>query len=451
MWATNIAPVTYQYRWYAPGYESRRRSTRAPWPAPLPDRPAPLPFDLTSKLEEASTQRACASLPARGDVTSERRSLSEPGIFSPGNRLVFVLVTALFLLWGIPANLNNVLITQFMKSFEISRFQAGLIQSAFYMGYFLLALPAALIMRKYSYKTGFVFGLMLYGTGALLFWPAAVVRHYGFFLFALFVMASGLAFLETGANPFIAVLGDPRTSERRLNFSQAFNPLGSIGGVVVGTVFIFSGIELKPAQVDALKATGKYGAYLQQETMRVVTSYAVLGYFVFFWALLIMGTRFPKVGEESETTGDRPKGALHGPVLLHRGTWSYLITYIQDYTGLPERTAGYFLTGTLAFTIGRLLATYLMRFIEPRKLMGFYSLANMGLFALGVLLPGWIGLWAIFLTSFFMSLIIPTIFALGMRSIATAMLVPLACYVFITYYAFVGSRTPVPEPTLVRS
>jgi FHS family L-fucose permease-like MFS transporter len=206
-------------------------------------------------------------------VTSERRSLSEPGIFSPGNRLVSVLVTALFLLWGIPANLNNVLIKQFMKSFEISRFQAGLIQSAFYMGYFLLALPAALIMRKYSYKTGFVFGLMLYGTGALLFWPAAVVRHYGFFLFALFVMATGLAFLETGANPFIAVLGDPRTSERRLNFSQAFNTLGSIGGVVVGTVFIFSGIELKPAQVEALKATGKYGAYLQQETLRVVTPY----------------------------------------------------------------------------------------------------------------------------------------------------------------------------------
>jgi FHS family L-fucose permease-like MFS transporter len=132
--------------------------------------------------------------------------------------LVFVLVTALFLLWGIPANLNNVLIKQFMKSFEISRFQAGLIQSDFYMGYFLLALPAALIMRKYSYKTGFVFGLMLYGTGALLFWRAAVVRHYGYFLLALFVMASGLAFLETGANPFIAVLGDPRTSERRLNF-----------------------------------------------------------------------------------------------------------------------------------------------------------------------------------------------------------------------------------------
>jgi MFS transporter, FHS family, L-fucose permease len=437
----------------------------------------------------------------RKTMTSKKRSLSDPKILSPGNMLPFVLVTALFFLWGIPSNLNDVLIRQFMKSFEMSRFQAGLIQSAFYMGYFLLALPAALIMRKYSYKTGLVIGLLLYGTGTLLFWPAAVVRHYGFFLFALFVIASGLAFLETGANPFITVLGDPRTSERRLTFSQAFNPLGCIGGVVVGTVFIFSGIELKPVQVEALKAAGKYEAYLQHETLRVVTPYLVLGCLVFFCALLIMRTRFPSVAEESESGGDRPKGSfrelLKYPHFVQGvlaqfvyigaqvGTWSYFITYVQDYTGLPEKTAGYFLTGTLvAFAIGRFSATYLMTFIEPRKLMGFYSLANMVLVALGVLLPGWIGLWSIFLTSFFMSLMFPTIFALGIKglgpntkiggsmivmaiiggavftpvmgliseatSMATAMLVPLVCYVFITYYAFIGSKTQVPGLASVR-
>ncbi len=430
-------------------------------------------------------------------MISEERSLSQPRVFSPGNILPFVLVTALFFLWGIPSNLNDVLIKQFMKSFEMNRFKAGLIQSAFYMGYFLLALPAALIMRKYSYKVGLVIGLLLYGTGTLLFWPAAVVRQYGFFLFALFVIASGLAFLETGANPFIAVLGDPRTSERRLNFSQAFNPLGCITGVIVGTVFIFSGIELKPAQVEALKAAGKYEAYLQHETLRVVTPYLVLGCVVFLCALLIMRTRFPKVAEESESGGDRGKGSfrelLQYPHFVQGvlaqfvyigaqvGTWSYFITYVQDYTGLPEKTAGYFLTGTLvAFATGRFSATYLMTFIEPRKLMGSYSLANMVLVALGVLLPGWIGLWSIFLTSFFMSLMFPTIFALGIkglgpntkiggsmivmaiiggavftpvmglifeatRSMATAMLVPLFCYVFITYYAFVGSKVRVPR------
>ena len=178
--------------------------------------------------------------------------------------LPFFLVTALFLFWGIPSNMNDILIKQFMKSFEITRFKAGLIQSAFYMGYFLLAVPAALVMRRFGYKTGLVIGLFLYSAGTFLFWPAALVRQYGFFLFALFVIASGASFLETGANSFIALLGDPRTSERRLNFSQAFNPVGAVTGVLVGTIFIFSGVELNPQQVAALKTAGTYDAYLRE-------------------------------------------------------------------------------------------------------------------------------------------------------------------------------------------
>jgi FHS family L-fucose permease-like MFS transporter len=167
-------------------------------------------------------------------------------LFPAGQLVPFILVTVLFFLWGIPNNLNDVLIRQFMKSFAITRFQAGLVQSAFYMGYFLLAMPAALLMRKAGYKTGFVIGLFLFGTGCFLFWPAALAGSYGFFLFALFVIASGLSFLETASNPFIAQLGDPDTSERRLNFSQAFNPFGAITGALIGTVFIFSGVELTP-------------------------------------------------------------------------------------------------------------------------------------------------------------------------------------------------------------
>jgi MFS transporter, FHS family, L-fucose permease len=292
-------------------------------------------------------------------------------------------------------------------------------------------------------------------------------------------------------------------------FSHAESPrecfcshsLISIDGVVVGTVFIFSGIELKPAQVEELKAAGKYEAYLQHETLRVLTPYLVLGCVVFFCALLIMRTRFPKVAEESDSAGDRPKGSfrelLKYPHFVQGvlaqfvyigaqvGTRSYFITYVQDYTHLPEKTAGYFLTGSLVvFAIGRFSATYLMKFIEPRKLMGSYSLPNMVLVTLGVLLPGWIGLWSIFLTSFFMSLMFPTIFALGIkglgpntkiggsmivmaiiggavftpvmglifeatRSMATAMMVPLVCYLFITYYAFIGSKPRVPEPAPV--
>ena len=148
--------------------------------------------------------------------------MDEHKIVNKGIMLPFILVTALFFFWGIPNNLNDILIKQFMKSFELTRFEAGLLQSAFYMGYFLLSLPAALIMRKFSYKTGLVIGLFLFSIGTFLFYPAAIIGRFEFFLFALFVIASGLAFLETGANSFIAVLGDPESSERRLNFSQAF-------------------------------------------------------------------------------------------------------------------------------------------------------------------------------------------------------------------------------------
>jgi FHS family L-fucose permease-like MFS transporter len=413
-------------------------------------------------------------------------------LFARENLVPFLLVTALFFLWGIPNNLNDVLIRQFMKSFEITRFKAGLVQSAFYMGYFLLSMPAALVMRRYGYKTGLVMGLFLYAAGTFLFWPAAMIGQYGFFLMALFVIASGLAFLETGANPFISQLGDPASSERRLNFAQAFNPLGAISGVLVGTVFIFSGVELKGPEVAAMKANGTWQPYLHHETLRVITPYLVLGCIVFIWALLIIRTRFPKVAGEttshSAAEHGRFRDLFHFPhfvlaivaqffyVGAQVGTWSYFIQYVQDYTHQPEKVAGYFLSGTLvAFGVGRFSATWIMQFIRPNVLMGIYSVINVLLVAIGVLLPGWIGLWAIFLTSFFMSLMFPTIFALGLKglgpntkiggslivmaiiggavftpmmglvseathSMATAMLVPLACYAFIAYYGFAGSR-----------
>src|SRR5271163_4309999 len=214
--------------------------------------------------------------------TLGKLDVSDPGarrhaLFPAGQLVPFILVTVLFFLWGIPNNLNDVLIRQFMKSFAISRFQAGLVQSAFYMGYFVLAIPAALLMRRVGYKPGFVVGLILYGTGACLFWPAAVAGSYGFFLFALFVIASGLSFLETASNPFIAQLGDPESSERRLNFSQAFNPFGAITGALVGTVFIFSGVELSPQEIAERQVQHTYEAYLRFETLRVIKPYLVIG------------------------------------------------------------------------------------------------------------------------------------------------------------------------------
>src|SRR6202047_2910978 len=198
---------------------------------------------------------------SEGDATSRIDAGTDSRLIPAGQLVPFVLVTVLFFLWGIPNNLNDVLIRHFMKSFAITRFQAGLVQSALYMGYFLLAMPAAFLMRRVGYKSGFVTGLVLFGAGAFLFWPAALAGSYGFFLFALFVIASGLSVLETASNPFIAQLGEADSSERRLNFAQAFNPLGAISGALIGTVFIFSGVELTPQQVAAQQAGHTYYAY----------------------------------------------------------------------------------------------------------------------------------------------------------------------------------------------
>jgi FHS family L-fucose permease-like MFS transporter len=356
------------------------------------------------------------------------------------------------------------------------------------MGYFLLALPAAMIMKKYSYKTGLLIGMFLFSLGTFLFWPAAHIGKYGFFLFALFVIASGLSFLETGANPFIANLGDSESSERRLNFSQAFNPIGSILGVLIGTLFIFSGIEPDEQAIEAMKIAGTYDKFLESEIMRVVTPYMIIGIVIFLWALLISRTKFSLIKAEQEDPEHRSKFtdlikfrhftrgvfAQFCYIGAQVGTWSYFIQYAQDYTGIGEKSAGYFLTGTLiAFGIGRFSATCIMKYLEPGKLMGYYGLINIGLVGIAVLHPGWIGVWAIFLTSFFMSLMFPTIFALGIKglgphtkiagslivmaivggalftplmglialtSMAKAMIIPLACYVVVTYYAFLGSK-----------
>jgi FHS family L-fucose permease-like MFS transporter len=360
---------------------------------------------------------------------SEQAAPRRARMFPQGVTIPFFLVTALFFLWGVPNNLNDVLIRQFMKSFALSRFEAGLVQSAFYLGYFIFAMPAALLMRRFGYKFGFLVGLLLFGSGAFLFRPAALSGQYAYFLTALFVIASGLSFLETASNPFVAQLGSPETAAQRLNFSQAFNPLGSICGAWIGTVFIFSGIELNGSQIAAMQASNTYSGYLRTETMRVVAPYMVLGGVAILWAVLIAITRFPKVAGES--TGEKEdhgrfRDLLRYPSFLlaifaqfmyvgaQVGTWSYFIQYIQDSTHQNEKMAGYLLTGTLAaFGVGRFSSSAIMHYVRPDRLMAAYSAINVLLVGLGVVYPGWIGLWAIFITSFFMSVMFPTIFALG--------------------------------------
>ena len=415
----------------------------------------------------------------------------EARLIPVGRQLPFLVVTVLFFLWAIPNNLNDILIRQFMKSFNISRSSAAGVQIWFYLGYFLLAIPAGQLMRRFGYKMGIVTGLCLLGSGCLLFYPAAQTGLYAYFLVAQFVIASGLSFLETGSNSFIAQLGQAGSSERRLNLSQAFNPLGSICAGLIGTVFIFSGVKLSDAQVAAMQAAGTYQAYLHSETLRVVTPYLVLGCFAFIWALLILMTKFPDLGSEDVTESASTGGmqvrfwqphfvfavlALFLYEGAQVGTWSYFIPYVESSTGVGDKAAGYMLTGTLAaFAVGRFSSAWLMRHFHARLMLMVYSVINVALCLVAVIHPSWVSVGCLLTTSLFMSIMFPTIFALGLKGMGektktagsflvmailggaaltklmgmlplqTAYLVPVGCYIGVALYAWLFAESKVGE------
>ena len=400
-----------------------------------------------------------------------------------------ILVTSLFFMWGVANNLNDILIKQFQKAFELSDFQSGLVQSAFYFGYFVLAIPAALFMRKYSYKTAIILGLSLYATGAFLFYPAAEMQSYSFFLMALFVIAAGLAFLETAANPFVAALGNPETSAFRLNLAQSFNPIGSITGILIGQQFIFSGVEYTKEELAKLSSE-ELTKYYASEATAVQTPYLLIGIVVILFVVLISLTQFPKVEAEEDAVSE-PVSILSLLRIKHFrlavitqffyvgaqvGIWSYLIRYAQNAVpNMSEKEAASYLTYSLVvFMGGRFGGTALLKYVKANVLMGIYALICVVLVSLSMLFPSMFGIWTLVVTSFFMSIMFPTVFSLGLdglgegtkigasllvmaiiggavltalmglvsdkMGIAIAEIVPLLCFVSVAYYAFVGYK-----------
>jgi FHS family L-fucose permease-like MFS transporter len=306
------------------------------------------------------------------------------------------------------------------------------VQTAVFMGYFCMALPAAMFMRRMGYKAGILAGLCLFGGGMLLFWPAAIFGHYGAFLLALFTVGCGSATLETASNPFIAQFGAAATSEQRLSFSQSFNPPGTITGVLIGTFFIFSGVHLTPSKVAHMEMDGSYARYLHSEIMRVVPPYVALGCIVLLMAFWIALTKFPRIESEEEAGGNKGRFVelFRYPHLwlatlaqfcycgAQISTWSAFIFYMLQYTAATERTAALFLTGNLlALAVGRILSTGLMRWFDPARMMGTYALINVALLGVAILHPGKLGAGAILATSFFMSIMFPTIFAMGVKGL----------------------------------
>ncbi|MGI4949098.1 MAG: L-fucose:H+ symporter permease [Janthinobacterium lividum] len=328
-----------------------------------------------------------------------------------GAALPMALVTALFFLWGVANNLNDVLIGHFKGVFTLSDFGAGLVQSAFYLGYFCLAIPAALFMRAYGYRAAVLLGLILYALGALLFWPAAGASSYPGFLAALFVIAGGLAFLETSANPLIARLGSAGTASRRLNLAQAFNPLGSIAGVLIGRTFI-------------LGETATHGATAVQ------LPYLLIAATVLVWAVLIRVTPFPAIATAPDdgvgvgAWGDVRALAGHRRLLLgivaqffyvgaQVGVWSFLIRYAQvAMPGTRARAASDYLTAALVvFMIGRFAGAALMGRVRPLPLLAIFAGAGLVCCAFAAATGGQAGVIALVVSSFFMSIMYPTIFA----------------------------------------
>jgi FHS family L-fucose permease-like MFS transporter len=352
-------------------------------------------------------------------------------VFPVGHILPFVLVTVLFFLWGMSNNLTDILVQQFKKSFELSQFSAQLVETANFFGYFCMAIPAALLMRKWGYKAGMVIGLVMFGTGMILFWPAAVSGQYAPFLIALFTVGCGASVLETAANPFIAQFGHPATSEQRLNFSQAFNPPGTIVGVLIGTYFIFSGVEKTGAEVATMRTAGTYHAYLHTEIMRVVPTYLTFGAIVLLCALILGRVKFPVMQAEHEDEDHGSFGELlripqiwiavaanFCNVGAQIASWSSLIPYMKQYTVVSERKAALFLLATLiALTIGRFVSTPMMRYMRPSRMLGFYGVANVLLMLVAVSRPGIVGACAVVVSGFFLSIMYPTIFALGLKGL----------------------------------
>src|ERR1700733_1016497 len=246
-------------------------------------------MDWNRIAREFGYQKARLFMQVSTSIRAVERSQSDNKrpMFPVGNMLLFSLVTVLFFLWGMSNNLTDILVQQFRKSFELSPFSAQLVQTANFLGYFIMALPAALLMRRWGYKAGMVTGLVLFGGGMVLFWPAAVSGQYLPFLVALFTVGSGASFLETASNPFIAQFGDPETSERRLNFSQSFNPPGTIVGGLIGARFIFSGVEKTSSEIAKMKTAGTYQMYLHTEIMRVVPTYLAFGGVVLLFAFIL--------------------------------------------------------------------------------------------------------------------------------------------------------------------
>ncbi|MBW8683952.1 L-fucose:H+ symporter permease [Chitinophaga rhizophila] len=346
----------------------------------------------------------------------------------------FILVTSLFFLWALIHNMSPILIPHLKKACQLTDMQSAFIDSAVFAAYFLMALPAGAVMKKFGYKAGIIFGLCLYAVGAFLFLPAASTRDYNFFLGALFIIASGLTFLETAANPYVSVLGSPETATTRLNLAQSFNGVGAMIAPILGARFILSGTELTEAQLNAMSPDALQ-QYLIGEASTVKVPYLIIGIVVLLIALLFVVTKMPEVTEQQDEQVDATANEK-GSIFRHKhliaavvtmffyiggqvGVNAFFIRFAKYTADIGEKDAAVLLGSVagLGFMIGRFFGTFLMRKMKPQVLLAAYGLINVLLLLIAMTTKGQIAVWTVLAVPFFMSIMFPTIFSLGIKGL----------------------------------
>ncbi len=401
----------------------------------------------------------------------------------------FVLITSLFFMWGIANNLNGILIPHLRKALELSNMQSTFVDTAVYMAYFLMAIPAGIILKKFGYKKSIIIGLLVFAAGALLFLPAANTRAYGVFLLGLFILGCGLTLLETAANPYATRLGNAEGATSRLNLAQSFNGLAVFVAPIIGTLFILSGTEHSKAAMMAMPDATKM-AYLTGEAASVKMPYLILASFLIVLAVVFYFMDLPEIEEKKGVT--KPSGIFDTLSYSHV-KWavvaqlfyvgaqvcvtSFFVRMAIEGAHVDEKTAGWYLSAYgLLFMIGRFAGTAIMRFVAPATLLSIYSVAAILLSAVAIFTEGSLVVFALGGMGFFMSIMFPTIFSLGIAglkeetkpasslivmaiiggaifpvimgriidsagdNIQVGYIVPLICFFFVLYFGLVGHK-----------
>ncbi len=340
----------------------------------------------------------------------------------------FILITSLFALWGFANSVTDPMVQAFKKVLELSNSEAAWVQMAFYGGYFCMALPAALFVRKYSYKTGVLIGLVLYAFGALLFYPAAIAEEFWFFCLGLYILTFGLAFLETTANPYILAMGHPLTATRRLNLAQAFNPVGLLLGLLVAQQFVLE--ELRSDDITDFSVLEEAKKALIRTTDLVVIRdpYVILGLVILAFFFIILLSKMPQAKDQGSIpslgstfkTLFRNKRYSYGVIaqILYVGAqimcWTYIYQYTEAFGMSSEEAANYQFGAFVLFLFGRVIGTWVLKYITASKMLMYFGIAAAICVLATIFLVGVPGLYALILVSFCMSVMFPTIYGIAL-------------------------------------